>query len=179
MPVAAAPPRGPRRPRRARGELLKVGDPLGDLCLLLRDELLHPFVGGAAVGAGPDREQRGDLLAAQPHPPRPGDEQQLAGRGIVVVAVPGRCPCRKGHQPGPLVVAHRRGGYPRRSGELRNAHTATVDLEPEVRSYVRRIDRNCRSPTEEDTMGTFTRANTELAVDVDGAARGTAPRRAK
>ncbi len=40
------------------GELLELGHPVGDLGLLLLDQPDDPLLGGAAVRAGPDREQR-------------------------------------------------------------------------------------------------------------------------
>src|SRR4029453_18142676 len=135
------------------GELLKLCYLLGDLCLLHVEELTHAVTSGPAVGACPDRDQRRDLLATEPHPPGPGDEQQATGRVLAVVAVTGGGTSREAHQADPLVVAHCGGRDPGGLGELGDAHLPHArpctrvqgqghDLEPGFKSYVRRTDRN-------------------------------------
>ena len=51
-------------------ELLELTDSFGDLRLLLLDQPGDAILGGAAVRAGPHRDQGGDLFAAQSHPPK-------------------------------------------------------------------------------------------------------------
>ena len=180
------PTRGRRRRRLQRRpdlvergrELLQFDDAPGDLRLLVVDQASDALLGGGAVHPTPDGQELATCSQLRPILPGPVHEQQQGRRVLAVVAVSGagaRRACRaarSARSSGPSTSAPRPARPTPRSAPshgrpdtgvqgqrltLHSSSRSTVATSPAI-----------RPDQKEHEMGTFTRENTEIAVNIEG-----------